>query len=59
MDQEILTGILCTFDTLKRGAEIRLLIGSTFADVETIQGYNRDMATLFIPNPMVEHDLSN
>jgi inorganic pyrophosphatase len=54
-----LTGILCTFDTLKRDAEIKLLIGCTLEDVETIQGFNSDMATLFIPNPMVEHDLSD
>jgi inorganic pyrophosphatase len=53
-----LTGILCTFDRLKRDAEIKLLIGCTLADVETIQGFNSDMATLFIPNPMVEYDLS-
>jgi inorganic pyrophosphatase len=53
-----LTGILCTFDTLKRDAEIKLLIGCTLEDVETIQGFNNDMATLFIPNPMVDYDLS-
>ncbi len=58
-EEKILTGILCTFDTLKRDAEIKLLIGCTLADVETIQGFNSDMATLFIPNPMVEHDISN
>lgn len=51
-----LTGILCTFDTLKRDAEIKLLIGCTKEDVETIRGFNSDMATVFIPNPMVEHD---
>ena len=53
-----LTGILCTFDRLKRDAEIKLLIGCMLADVERIQGFNSDMATLFIPNPMVEHDFS-
>ena len=55
---KMLTGILCTFDRLKRDAEIKLLIGCTLEDVETIQGFNSDMATLFIPNPMVEHGLS-
>jgi inorganic pyrophosphatase len=55
---KMLTGILCTFDRLKRDAEIKLLIGCTLEDVETIQGFNNDMATLFIPNPMVEHGLS-
>jgi inorganic pyrophosphatase len=58
MPQKTLTGILCTFDRLKRDAEIKLLIGCTLADVETIQGFNSDMATLFIPNPMVEHGFS-
>lgn len=58
-DDKTLTGILCTFDTLKRDAEIKLLISCTRKDVETIQGFNSGMATLFIPNPMVEHDLSD
>jgi inorganic pyrophosphatase len=59
MSQKILTGILCTFDRLKRDAEIKLLIGCTREDVEAIQEFLGDMATLFIPNPMVEHDLSH
>lgn len=59
MDRKTLTGILCTFDRLKRDAEIKLLIGCTLEDVETIQGFNSDMAILFIPNPMVEHGLSD
>ena len=53
-----LTGILCTFDRLKRDAEIKLLISCTQEDVQTIQGFHSDMATLFIPNPLVEDDLS-
>ncbi len=57
-ENKILTGILCTFDTLKRDAEIKLLIGCTMEDVETICRFINEMATLFIPNPMVEHDLS-
>ena len=56
MSQKTLTGILCTFDRLKRDAEIKLLIGCTLEDVDTIQGFNNDMATLFVPNPMVKHD---
>ena len=59
ISRKTLTGILCTFDRLKRDAEIKLLIGCTREDVETIQGFNGDMATLFIPNPMVEHDFSS
>jgi inorganic pyrophosphatase len=58
MDEQILTGILCTFDRLRRDAEIKLLIGCTLENVETIQGFNNEMQTLFIANPMVEHDLS-
>lgn len=53
-----LTGILCTFDTLERDAEIKLLIGCTPADVETIQKFHNSMQTLFIPNPLVDDDLS-
>ena len=53
-----LTGILCTFDRLKHDAEIKLLIGCTTDDIMIIQGFNNDLPTLFIPNPMVEHDLS-
>jgi inorganic pyrophosphatase len=58
MSQKTLTGILCTFDRLKRDAEIKLLIGCTREDVEIIQEFLGDMATLFIPNPMVKHELS-
>jgi inorganic pyrophosphatase len=57
-EDKTLTGILCTFDTLKRDAEIKLLIGCTMEDVETIRQFNEVMAILFIPNPMVEYDLS-
>jgi inorganic pyrophosphatase len=47
-----LTGILCTFDPLKRDAEIKLLSGCTSADVETILRFHNDrMRALFIPNP--------
>jgi inorganic pyrophosphatase len=50
---ELLTGILCTFDTLKRDAEIKLLIGCTKEDVEIICSFHREMHILFVPNPMV------
>jgi inorganic pyrophosphatase len=58
-NDKTLTGILCTFDRLKRDAEIKLLIGCTAEDVQIIQRFNDAMRTLFIPNPMVEDDLSN
>jgi inorganic pyrophosphatase len=54
-----LTGILCTFDTLKRDAEIKLLIGCNKEDIQVIRDFHRDMHTLYIPNPVVEYDLSN
>ena len=58
MDTKILTGILCTFDRLKRDAEIKILIGCSRKDVEIILGFNTEMKILYIPNPMVEHALS-
>jgi inorganic pyrophosphatase len=48
-----LTGILCTFDTLKRDAEIKLLIGCTEEDIQVIQEFHKEMHTLYVPNPMV------
>lgn len=59
LNNKTLTGILCTFDRLKRDAEIKLLIACTPADVETIQKFNPEMQTLFIPNPLVEDDFSH
>jgi inorganic pyrophosphatase len=58
-DFKILTGILCTFDTLKRDAEIKLLIGCNEKDIQVIRDFHKDMYILYIPNPVVEHDLSN
>lgn len=46
------------FDRLKRHAEIKLSIGVMIEEVEAIRGSNDDLPTLFIPNPLVEHDLS-
>ena len=54
-----LTGILCTFDKLKRDAEIKLLIGCSTEDIQVIRDFHKDMPTLYIPNPVVEHDISN
>jgi inorganic pyrophosphatase len=54
-----LTGILCTFDTLKRDAEIKLLVGCSDNDIQVIRDFHKDMHTLYIPNPVVENDLSN
>ena len=53
-NSKTLTGILCTFDTLKRDAEIKLLIGCTKEDVEMIQNFHGEMQTLFIPNPTAD-----
>jgi inorganic pyrophosphatase len=54
-----LTGILCTFDTVKRDAEIKLLIGCSEEDIRIIRHFLKDMRTLYIPNPTVGNDLSN
>jgi len=48
-----LTGILCTFDTLKRDAEIKLLLGCIEDDVQIIKSFHKEMYILYIPNPMV------
>jgi len=53
LGQRTLTGILCTFDTLKRDMEIKILLGCTGADLLTIQQFHREMYTLYIPNPQV------
>ena len=46
-----LTGILCTFDTLKRDAEIKLLLGCTEEDIQIIRNFHKDMHALYIANP--------
>ena len=51
LETQTLTGILCTFDTLKRDMEIKLLLGCTRADLQTIQQFHREMYTLHIPHP--------
>src|SRR5215467_12006707 len=52
LENQLLTGILCTFDKIKRDAEIKLLIGCTANDVQLIQAFNDEMLTLFVPNSM-------
>ena len=47
-----LTGILCTYDTVDRDAEIKLLLGCTEDDVKVIIEFIPDfMHYLYIPNP--------
>jgi inorganic pyrophosphatase len=53
LEVRTLTGILCTFDTLKRDMEIKVLLGCTGMDLEIIQQFHREMHTLYIPNPQV------
>ena len=53
LQTKILTGILCTFDTLKRDVEIKLLLGCTSDDLQIIQHFHGEMVTLYIPNPEV------
>ena len=59
MGDKTLTGILCTFDKLKRDAELNLLIGCTLEDVQTIRDFNHELSALFIPKRMVADALSN
>ena len=52
LGDRMLTGILCTFDTVKRDAEIKLLAGCAENDIETIlHFYSEFMRTLYIPKP--------
>ena len=49
-NHKTLTGILCTFDTLKQDAEIKLLLGCIHDDLESIQSfYGNEMKTLYVP----------
>jgi inorganic pyrophosphatase len=50
LETKMLTGILCTFDTLKRDMEIKLLLGCTNDDLQLIQKFHGGMFTLYIPN---------
>lgn len=52
LNTKMLTGILCTFDRIKRDAEIKLLLGCTQDDVQIIQQFNSEMLALFISNPL-------
>jgi inorganic pyrophosphatase len=52
LSTKMLTGILCTFDTIKRDAEIKLLIGCTMDDITVIRDFYKLMRTLYIPNPL-------
>ena len=52
LETKTLTGILCTFDTLKKDAEIKILLGCNTQDVERITNYhNQAMKILYIPKP--------
>jgi len=52
LENRKLTGILCTFDTFKRDAEVKLLSGCSEKDVETILGFNTVyMRYLYISKP--------
>jgi inorganic pyrophosphatase len=53
--EDILTGILCTYDINKRDAEIKLLLGCTPHDLEVIREFYADgLKFLFIPNPYLQ-----
>jgi len=47
-----LTGILCTYDTIERDAEIKLLLGCTENDVQIIMEFIPNfMRYIYIPKP--------
>jgi inorganic pyrophosphatase len=50
--KRVLTGILCTLDTIDKDAEIKLMLGCSDDDVETIINFLADMRTLYIPRPL-------
>ncbi|HEY9528923.1 MAG TPA: hypothetical protein VIR02_17675 [Anaerolineales bacterium] len=58
-ERKTLTGILCTFDTLKRDTEIKLLLACSAEDIQIIRDFHKEMHTLYIPNPAAEYELSN
>ncbi|MBE0671990.1 MAG: inorganic pyrophosphatase [Anaerolineales bacterium] len=52
LELKTLTGILCTFDTLKNDAEIKILLGCTSQEVETIIDFHgQAMKMLYIQKP--------
>ena len=53
---KMLTGILCTFDTLKCDAEIKLLLGCTSNDMESILSFYEYVKVLYISNPEEQHE---
>ena len=53
LEIKTLTGILCTFDTLKRDVEIKILLGCTNDDLQLIQKFHGEIYNLYIPNPEV------
>jgi len=53
LESKTLTGILCTFDTIKRDMEIKLLIGCTDQDILMIRKFHGEMYTLYFQNPEV------
>ena len=47
-----LMGILCTYDRFKRDAELKLLVGCTPEDIQTILTFqDSNMRILYIPRP--------
>lgn len=49
LETKTLTGILCTFDTLKSDAEMKLLIGCNPEDLQLIRDFHSELRTLYIP----------
>lgn len=53
MEQKVVTGILCTVDSLKRDAEIKILVGCTHEDEKIILNAmnNQYMSAILVKRP--------
>jgi inorganic pyrophosphatase len=55
LPEKRLTGILCTYDTGKHNAELKLLVGCTPQEIDLVRHFNAEwMRYLFIPYPTEE-----
>jgi inorganic pyrophosphatase len=54
LDDRALTGILCTFDTIKRDDELKLLLGCTDGEVQVIRAFLGNLRILYVPRPKEE-----
>ncbi|MRR36601.1 inorganic pyrophosphatase [bacterium] len=53
-NDKTITGCVCTIDLFKKDIELKILIGCSAEEVETIRNFHRDrnMQNLYIPRPV-------